>query len=102
MVASALATVKAPGDVRPSRHRRIASCRRFRKRSTAIAGSRDGLFHQTIDLIDICDAINAVRRGVTERQHRSILAALRARDAQRAGLEMKNHPVDVRRSLIGS
>lgn len=86
----------------------------------------DGLFHQTIVaacrnhlLIDIYDAINAVRRkadwaalkervvtpgrrGVTQKQHRGILAALRARDAQRAGLEMKNHLVDVRRSLVGS
>jgi DNA-binding GntR family transcriptional regulator len=85
-----------------------------------------GLFHQTIVaacrnhlLIDIYDAINAVRRkadwaalkervvtparrGVTEKQHRNILAALRARDAQRAGLEMKNHLIDVRRSLVGS
>jgi len=86
----------------------------------------DGLFHQTIVaacrnhlLIDIYDAINAVRRkadwaalkervatparrGVTEKQHRSILAALRARDAQLAGFEMKNHLIDVRRSLVGS
>jgi DNA-binding FadR family transcriptional regulator len=86
----------------------------------------DGLFHQTIVaacrnhlLIDIYDAINAVRRkadwaalkervvtpgrrGVTQKQHRGILAALRARDAQRAGLEMKNHLVDVRRTLVGS
>jgi DNA-binding FadR family transcriptional regulator len=86
----------------------------------------DGLFHQTLVsacrnhlLIDIYDAINAVRRkadwaalkervvtparrDITQKQHRSILAALRARDAQRAGLEMKNHLLDVRRSLVGS
>jgi DNA-binding FadR family transcriptional regulator len=86
----------------------------------------DGLFHQALIsacrnqlLIDIYDAINAVRRKAdwaalkervvtpvrrkaTERQHRAILAAVRARDAQRAGLEMKNHLVDVRRSLVGS
>jgi DNA-binding FadR family transcriptional regulator len=86
----------------------------------------DGLFHQTLVascrnqlLIDIYDAINAVRRKAdwsalkervvtpvrrkaTERQHRAILAAVRSRDAQRAGLEMKNHLIDVRRSLVGS
>jgi len=85
----------------------------------------DGLFHQALIaacrnqlLIDIYDAINGVRRkadwaalkervltparrAVTEKQHRSILAALRARDVQRAGLEMKNHLLDVRRSLVG-
>jgi DNA-binding FadR family transcriptional regulator len=86
----------------------------------------DGLFHQTLVascrnqlLVDIYDAINAVRRKAdwsalkervvtpvrrkaTERQHRAILAAVRSRDAQRAGLEMKNHLIDVRRSLVGS
>ena len=86
----------------------------------------DGLFHQTLVascrnqlLIDIYDAINAVRRKAdwsalkervvtpvrrkaTEKQHRAILAAVRSRDAQRAGLEMKNHLIDVRRSLVGS
>jgi len=86
----------------------------------------DGLFHQTLVascrnqlLIDIYDAINAVRRKAdwsalkervltpvrrkaTEKQHRGILAAVRSRDAQRAGLEMKNHLIDVRRSLVGS
>jgi DNA-binding FadR family transcriptional regulator len=86
----------------------------------------DGLFHQALIaacrnqlLIDIYDAINAVRRKadwaalkervvtparrvVTQKQHRGILAALKARDAQRAGLEMKNHLLDVRRSLVGS
>jgi DNA-binding GntR family transcriptional regulator len=46
--------------------------------------------------------VTPARRGVTERQHRGILAALRARDAPRAGLEMKNHLIDVRRSLVGS
>jgi DNA-binding FadR family transcriptional regulator len=85
----------------------------------------DGLFHQTIVaacrnhlLSDIYDAINAVRRkadwaalkervvtparrDITQRQHRSILGALRARDAQRAGLEMKSHLIDVRHSLVG-
>jgi len=85
----------------------------------------DGLFHQALIaacrnqlLIDIYDAINTVRRKadwaalkervvtparrtVTQKQHRSILAALRTRDAQRAGLEMKNHLLDVRRSLVG-
>lgn len=86
----------------------------------------DGLFHQALIatcrnqlLIDLYDAINAVRRkadwaalkervvtparrAVTQKQHRNILAALRARDTQRAGLEMKNHLLDVRRSLVGS
>jgi DNA-binding FadR family transcriptional regulator len=86
----------------------------------------DGLFHQALIascrnqlLIDIYDAINAVRRKadwaalkervvtparrtVTEKQHRGIVAALKARDAQRAGLEMKSHLLDVRRSLVGS
>lgn len=86
----------------------------------------DGLFHQTLIaacrnqlLIDIYDAINAVRRNadwaalkervvsparrsVTEAQHRRIFAAMRARDAQRAAREMKDHLIDVRRSLVGS
>jgi DNA-binding FadR family transcriptional regulator len=86
----------------------------------------DGLFHQALIaacrnqlLIDIYDAINAVRRkadwaalkervltparrAVTQKQHRRILAALKARDAQRAALEMKNHLLDVRRSVVGS
>lgn len=86
----------------------------------------DGLFHQTLIaacrnqlLIDIYDAINAVRRkadwaalkervvsparrSITEKQHRRIVAAVRARDAQRAALEMKDHLIDVRRSLVGS
>lgn len=85
----------------------------------------DGLFHQTVIaacrnhlLIDIYDAINAVRRKadwaalkervvsparrvMTQKQHRSILAAIRARDAQRAAQEMKSHLIDVRRSLVG-
>lgn len=86
----------------------------------------DGQFHQALIaacrnqlLIDIYDAINAVRRkadwtalkervvtparrAATQKQHRRILAALRARNAQRAALEMKNHLLDVRRSLVGS
>jgi DNA-binding FadR family transcriptional regulator len=85
----------------------------------------DGLFHQTLIascrnqlLIDIYDAINAVRRkadwaalkervvtparrAVTQKQHRRILAAVKARDADRAGAEMKAHLLDVRRSLVG-
>jgi DNA-binding FadR family transcriptional regulator len=106
----------------------MAECLRKGEAAPTVADFEmwDGLFHQTIVaacrnhlLIDIYDAINAVRRkadwaalkervvtpgrrGVTQKQHRGILAALRARDAQRAGLEMKNHLVDVRRSLVGS
>lgn len=86
----------------------------------------DGLFHQALIaacrnqlLIDIYDAINAVRRkadwtalkervvsparrAVTQKQHRGILSALRSRDAQLAGVKMKDHLIDVRRSLVGS
>jgi GntR family transcriptional regulator, transcriptional repressor for pyruvate dehydrogenase complex len=86
----------------------------------------DGLFHQALIascrnqlLIDIYDAINAVRRqaewaALKERtmtperrahmqmQHRTILAALRARDARLAAAEMLKHLLDVRRNLVGS
>ena len=86
----------------------------------------DGLFHQTIVaacrnqlLIDIYDAINAVRRkadwtalkervltparrALAQKQHRRILGALRSRDAHKAAAEMLQHLVDVRRSMVGS
>ena len=85
----------------------------------------DGLFHQALIascrnqlLIDIYDAINAVRRqaawsALKERtltpprranvqlQHRRIVAALRARDARLAATEMLKHLQDVKRNLIG-
>lgn len=106
----------------------MAECLKNGERAPTIAEFEmwDGLFHQAMIsacrnqlLIDIYDAINAVRRkadwsalkervvtparrATTEKQHRRILAALRARDALRAGIEMKNHLVDVRRSLVGS
>jgi DNA-binding FadR family transcriptional regulator len=70
-------------------------------------------------LIDIYDAINAVRRKAdwaslkerimtpatrqkTQRQHRKIMTALRARDAGGAALAMTKHLQDVRRSMLGS
>ena len=70
-------------------------------------------------MIDVAAQINAVRRKadwtalkervvtptrrtLTQKQHRSILAALKARDAQRAAREMKDHLIDVRSSLVGS
>lgn len=86
----------------------------------------DGLFHQALLaachnqlLIDIYDAINAVRRKAdwaklkervmtparrqnTQKQHRKIMALLRARDASGAALEMTKHLQDVRRSMLGS
>jgi DNA-binding FadR family transcriptional regulator len=86
----------------------------------------DGLFHQALLaachnqlLIDIYDAINAVRqkadwaklkervmsparRQATQKQHRKILAALRARDAEGAAAEMSKHLHDVKRSILGS
>lgn len=106
----------------------MAECLKQAEKVSSVAEFEmwDGLFHQTLIaacrnqlLIDIYDAINAVRRkadwaalkervitqarrATTHKQHRGILAALRARDAQRAGLEMKNHLLDVRRSLVGS
>jgi DNA-binding FadR family transcriptional regulator len=106
----------------------MAECLKKGERAATVAEFEmwDGLFHQTIIaacrnqlLIDIYDAINAVRRkadwaalkervvtparrSITQKQHRTILAALRKRDAQRAGLEMRKHLLDVRRSLVGS
>jgi DNA-binding FadR family transcriptional regulator len=86
----------------------------------------DGLFHQALLaschnqlLIDVYDAINAVRRKAdwaklkqrvmtparrqsTQTQHRRIMAALRARDAEGAAIEMTKHLQDVRRSILGS
>lgn len=86
----------------------------------------DGLFHQALIsacrnqlLIDIYDAINAVRRqaewaALKERtmtpehrlrvqtQHRRIIAALRARDAKLAAAEMLRHLQDVKRNLVGA
>ncbi|MDB5606824.1 MAG: lldR 3 [Bradyrhizobium sp.] len=86
----------------------------------------DGLFHQTLMaschnqlLIDIYDAINAVRRKAdwaklkervmtparrqsTQKQHRKIMAALRTRDADGAAVEMMKHLQDVKRSILGS
>ncbi len=86
----------------------------------------DGLFHQALIaacrnqlLIDIYDAINAVRRqaewaALKERamtpdhrvrmqtQHRRILNALRARDAKLAAAEMLRHLQDVMRNLVGT
>jgi DNA-binding FadR family transcriptional regulator len=86
----------------------------------------DGLFHQALLaachnqlLIDIYDAINAVRRKAdwaklkerimtparrlnTQKQHRRIMAMLRARDAAGAASEMTKHLQDVRRSMLGS
>jgi DNA-binding FadR family transcriptional regulator len=86
----------------------------------------DGLFHQALVaachnqlLIDIYDAINTVRqkadwaklkervmtparRQSTHAQHRKIMAALRARDAAGAAVEMTKHLQDVKRSIIGS
>lgn len=86
----------------------------------------DGLFHQALIascrnqlLIDIYDAINAVRRQAewaalkqrtmtAERranvqvQHRRIVAALRARDAGLAAAEMLKHLQDVKRNLVGA
>lgn len=86
----------------------------------------DGLFHQALLaachnqlLIDIYDAINAVRRKAdwaklkervmtparrlnTQKQHREIMAMLRARDATGAASEMTKHLQDVRRSMLGS
>jgi DNA-binding FadR family transcriptional regulator len=86
----------------------------------------DGLFHQALLaachnqlLIDIYDAINAVRRKAdwaslkerimtparrqkTQRQHRKIMTSLRARDAGGAALAMTKHLQDVRRSMLGS
>ena len=86
----------------------------------------DGLFHQALIaacrnqlLIDIYDAINAVRRQAewaalkqrtmtqTRRdnmqvQHRRIVAALRARDAKLAAAEMLKHLRDVKRNLVGA
>jgi DNA-binding GntR family transcriptional regulator len=70
-------------------------------------------------LIDIYDAINTVRqkadwaklkervmtparRQNTQAQHRKIMAALRARDAESAALEMTKHLQDVKRSILGS
>jgi DNA-binding FadR family transcriptional regulator len=106
----------------------MAECLKNGERAPTVAEFEmwDGLFHQALVaacrnqlLIDIYDAINAVRRkadwaalkervvtparrAATQKQHRSILAALRTRDAPRAGLEMKNHLLEVRRSLVGS
>src|SRR6202035_4580605 len=86
----------------------------------------DGLFHQTVMppchnqlLIDIYDAINAVRRKAdwaklkervmtparrqnTQKQHRKIMALLRTRDPRGAALEMTRHLQEVRRSMLGS
>ncbi len=86
----------------------------------------DGLFHQALIascrnqlLIDIYDAINAVRRqsdwsALKERtmtrerranmqtQHRQIVAALRARDTKLAGSEMLRHLREVKRNLVGT
>jgi GntR family transcriptional repressor for pyruvate dehydrogenase complex len=86
----------------------------------------DGLFHQALLaachnqlLIDIYDAINAVRRKAdwaklkervmtpvrrqnTQRQHRKIMASLRSRDASGAALQMTRHLQDVRQSMLGS
>jgi DNA-binding FadR family transcriptional regulator len=86
----------------------------------------DGLFHQALLaschnqlLIDIYDAINAVRhkadwaklkervmtparRQNTQSQHRKIMSALRARDADGAGVAMRKHLQEVKRSILGS
>jgi DNA-binding FadR family transcriptional regulator len=86
----------------------------------------DGLFHQALLaschnqlLVDIYDAINTVRqkadwaklkervmtparRQSTQTQHRKIVAALRARDAEGAAAEMTKHLQDVKRSILGS
>jgi DNA-binding FadR family transcriptional regulator len=86
----------------------------------------DGLFHQALLaschnqlLVDIYDAINTVRqkadwaklkervmtparRQSTQVQHRKIVAALRARDAEGAAVEMTKHLQDVKRSILGS
>ena len=86
----------------------------------------DGLFHQALLaschnqlLVDIYDAINAVRRKAdwaklkervmtparrqsTQSQHRKIMATLRARNAEGAAVEMTKHLQDVKRSILGS
>jgi DNA-binding FadR family transcriptional regulator len=86
----------------------------------------DGLFHQALVaachnqlLIDIYDAINAVRRKAdwaklkqrvmtparrlnTQKQHRKIMALLRTRDPRGAALEMTRHLQEVRSSMLGS
>jgi DNA-binding FadR family transcriptional regulator len=86
----------------------------------------DGLFHQALLaschnqlLVDIYDAINTVRhkadwaklkervmtparRQNTQMQHRRIMAAVRARDADVAAVEMTKHLQDVKRSILGS
>ncbi|HEY4203595.1 MAG TPA: FCD domain-containing protein [Xanthobacteraceae bacterium] len=85
----------------------------------------DGLFHQALVaschnqlLIDIYDAINAVRRKAdwaklkqrvmtderrqaTQDQHRHLMTALRARDSASASAEMTRHLQEVRRSIVG-
>src|ERR1700722_17359460 len=106
----------------------MAECLKKGEGAPTIAefGMWDGLFHQTLVascrnqlLIDIYDAINAVRRKAdwaklkervmtparrqnTQKQHRKIMAALRARDADGAAVEMMTHLQDVKRSILGS
>jgi DNA-binding FadR family transcriptional regulator len=95
-------------------------------RSTVDFEMWDGLFHQALLaschnqlLVDIYDAINTVRhkadwaklkervmtparRQNTQMQHRRIMAAVRARDADVAAVEMTKHLQDVKRSILGS
>lgn len=104
----------------------IAECLKRGEAAVTVAEFEmwDGLFHQTIVgacrnqlLIDVYDAINAVRRKadwtalkervltparrtLTQKQHRRVLAALRARNARKAADEMRQHLVDVRNSII--
>jgi DNA-binding FadR family transcriptional regulator len=106
----------------------MAECLRNSEAVTSIAEFEmwDGLFHQALVaachnqlLIDIYDAINAVRRKAdwaklkervmtparrlnTQRQHRKIMTLLRARDPRGAALEMTRHLQEVRRSMLGS
>lgn len=106
----------------------MATCLDHCEAVTSIADFEmwDGLFHQALLaachnqlLIDIYDAINTVRqkadwaklkervmtaarRSATQKQHRRIMAALRARDAGRAAAEMRLHLEEVRSSIVGS
>ncbi len=119
-----LATARANGAELSA----MASCLEHGEAAETVADFEmwDGLFHQALIaacrnqlLIDIYDAINAVRRqadwaALKERtltrerrvlmqtQHRKIVAALRARDASLAAAEMRQHLRDVKRHLVGA
>jgi DNA-binding FadR family transcriptional regulator len=122
--AAELAAVRANGAELDA----MASCLEHSEaaKTTADFEMWDGLFHQALIaacrnhlLIDIYDAINAVRRqaqwaALKERtmtrewrihlqtQHRKIVAALRTRDAKLAAAEMLKHLQDVKRNLVGA